>query len=134
MNSKRTRAGRFFRIAAIFVLLPLVVFVAYTLLINIVALGLPAGQAAPDFSGRDLQGNVVRLSELRGRPVMLTFWSPECFACRDEVPSLQAIAEDPAQDVALVTVVSHMPAAETMYSRLGDRSGACDRAKNGVPL
>ena len=112
MNSKRNRAGRILRIAAILVLLPLVVFVAYTLVVNIVALGLPAGQPAPDFSGRDLQGNVVRLSELRGRPVMLTFWSPECFACRDEVPSLQAIAEDPSQDVALVTVVSHMPAAE----------------------
>jgi peroxiredoxin len=112
MNSKRTRAGRFLSFAAILVLLPLVVFVAYTLVVNIVSLGLPAGQPAPDFSGQDLQGNTVRLSELRGRPVMITFWSPDCFACREELPSLQAIAEDPSQDVALVTVVSHMPAAE----------------------
>jgi cytochrome c biogenesis protein CcmG, thiol:disulfide interchange protein DsbE len=112
MNSKRNRAGRTLRIAAILVLLPLVAFVAYVLVVNVVALGLPAGQPAPDFSGRDLQGNVVRLSELRGRPVMLTFWSPECFACREEVPSLQAIAADPSADVALVTVVSRMPTVE----------------------
>jgi thiol-disulfide isomerase/thioredoxin len=43
---------------------------------------------------------------------MLTFWSPECFACREELPTLQAIATDPASDVVLLTVVSHLPAED----------------------
>ncbi len=32
-------------------------------------------QAAPDFELTDLNGRVVRLSELRGKPVLLGFWS-----------------------------------------------------------
>lgn len=111
MNGKRNPVTRFLRIGAILVLMLLVVFVAFTLLVNTLWQGVPAGEPAPDFSGRDLQGNVVRLSGLRGRPVMLTFWSPDCFACREELPALQAIAADPAANVVLVTVVSHMPAA-----------------------
>ena len=82
------------------------------LMINTLWRGVAAGQPAPVFSGQDLQGNVVRLSELRGRPVMLTFWSPDCFACREELPTLQAIADDPSAEVVLLTVVSHLPAGE----------------------
>jgi peroxiredoxin len=112
MNSGHNRVRRFLRIAAILVLLPLVVFVSLTLLANTVWHGVPAGKPAPEFLGEDLQGNSVRLSELRGRPVMLTFWSPDCFACREELPTLQAIAEDASADFVLLTVVSHVPAAE----------------------
>lgn len=35
---------------------------------------LPAGAPAPDFEARDHQGYTVRLSELRGRPVVLVFY------------------------------------------------------------
>jgi peroxiredoxin len=76
------------------------------LLINVVGDGLPAGQNAPDFSGRDLQGNSVQLADYRGKPLMLTFWSPDCFACREELPALQAIAADPNSNVTLLTIVS----------------------------
>lgn len=33
------------------------------------------GKPAPDFSLADLSGQTVRLSSLRGRPVVLSFWS-----------------------------------------------------------
>ena len=36
------------------------------------------GQPAPDFELPDLQGQPHRLSELRGRVVVLNFWSAEC--------------------------------------------------------
>ena len=43
---------------------------------------LPAGTPAPDFALRDANGNTVRLSDFRGRPVVLVFypldWSPTC--------------------------------------------------------
>jgi peroxiredoxin len=41
---------------------------------------LAKGRAAPDFSGADVSGRVIRLSELRGKTVVLLFWdakSPE---------------------------------------------------------
>ncbi len=31
------------------------------------------GEIAPDFEMEDIQGNLVKLSELRGRPVVLAF-------------------------------------------------------------
>lgn len=44
--------------------------------------GLPVGAQAPDFELPDAQGERVRLSDLRGRPVALVFypldWSPGC--------------------------------------------------------
>jgi len=36
------------------------------------------GRPAPDFELPDLDGELVRLSDLRGRPVVLEWFSPEC--------------------------------------------------------
>jgi cytochrome oxidase Cu insertion factor (SCO1/SenC/PrrC family) len=38
--------------------------------------GVQAGEKGPDFSLPDLDGNIVNLSQYRGRPVFLNFWSP----------------------------------------------------------
>jgi peroxiredoxin len=44
--------------------------------------GLPVGTRAPDFALPDANGNTVRLSDYRGKPVVLVFypldWSPGC--------------------------------------------------------
>lgn len=74
--------------------------------------GLDAGQPAPSFSGLDLNGDPLNLADYQGKPVMLTFWSPDCGACREELPTLQAIASDPNADVTLLTIVSKVPTAE----------------------
>ena len=74
--------------------------------------GLDAGQTAPSFSGLDLNGNPMSLEEYKGKPVMLTFWSPDCGSCREELPTLQAIASDPSANITLLTIVSKVPAAE----------------------
>ncbi|HYL06979.1 MAG TPA: TlpA disulfide reductase family protein, partial [Candidatus Udaeobacter sp.] len=49
------------------------------------------GQKAPDFQSWDLDGNQVRLSALKGHPVLLTFWATSCTACQDEFPTLERI-------------------------------------------
>jgi cytochrome c biogenesis protein CcmG, thiol:disulfide interchange protein DsbE len=44
--------------------------------------------AAPEFDLLDMQGTHLRLSDLRGKVVLLNFWFTECSPCRRELPSL----------------------------------------------
>lgn len=45
-------------------------------------------QTAPDVSVKTLDGNDIRLSELRGRPVLVNFWATTCRGCLEELPRL----------------------------------------------
>ncbi len=51
------------------------------------------GQPAPDFVLPDLNGEPVRLSDLRGRVVLVNFWGTYCPPCKEEMPELQRLYE-----------------------------------------
>jgi DsbE subfamily thiol:disulfide oxidoreductase len=52
------------------------------------------GMPAPDFQLEDLRGNKVRLSDFRGKAVLINFWATWCDSCREEAAGLQRLAED----------------------------------------
>jgi thiol-disulfide isomerase/thioredoxin len=54
---------------------------------------LDAGQAAPDFVFRTLDGKERTLSELKGKVVLLDFWGVWCGACQNELPHLRKLHE-----------------------------------------
>lgn len=62
------------------------------------------GYRAPDFALADMSGNLVRLSELRGRPVLLNFWASWCPPCRKEMPDLQQFHRQYGEVIRLIGI------------------------------
>jgi len=53
------------------------------------------GQPAPDFTLKDLDGKAVKLSDLRGKKiVMLDFWATWCNICKREMPVLERVYKE----------------------------------------
>lgn len=61
------------------------------------------GSTAADFSLPDLQGQPQRLSQFRGKIVLLNFWATWCKPCTTEMPAMQA-GYDKLRDKGLVVL------------------------------
>ncbi len=48
--------------------------------------GTAQSKTAPDFTLQSLEGKTVRLSDYRGKPVVLNFWATWCEPCKVEMP------------------------------------------------
>ena len=77
---------------------------------------LPAGVRAPDFELRDQDGDTLRMSDLRGQPVIVTFLYS---TCRDTCPAtaqqIRGALDDLGRDVPAVAI-SVDPAGDTPES------------------
>lgn len=64
-------------------------------------------QPAPDFTAKDHQGAPVKLSDFRGKVVLVNFWASWCAVCKTEKPALAAMAEEMQDDgFAVISLAS----------------------------
>lgn len=67
-----------------------------------------ANRLAPDFELEKLSGGKGRLSDYRGKAVILNFWTKDCRPCLEEMPSLAELGRILKQNrsVRLVTITT----------------------------
>jgi len=64
------------------------------------------GKTAPDFALKDLAGREHKLSDYRGKKVMLVFWATWCPPCKMEIPDLVKLRNDLAEDKLAMLAIS----------------------------
>ncbi len=64
--------------------------------------------AAPGFQLKTFEEQTYRLSDLRGKPVVLNFWASWCQPCRQEAPVLEAVWEESKTQNLLVIGVDYV--------------------------
>jgi thiol-disulfide isomerase/thioredoxin len=72
-----------------------------------------AGKPAPDFTVKDITGKDQKLSDLRGKNVMVVIWAPWCGPCRMEIPDLVELRKTIAQDQLAILAVSYISPENT---------------------
>jgi len=80
-----------------------------------------AGEPLPEFTVTDPAGNTLDLASLEGRPVLLNLWATWCAPCVVEMPMLDALAQDMAGELRVVTVSQDIRGAEKVEPFFDER-------------
>ena len=63
----------------------------------------------PQFALRDVNGRTVRLSDYRGKVVMINFWATWCPPCRAEMPDLVRLQREHAKQGLQIIGITYPP-------------------------
>jgi peroxiredoxin len=66
--------------------------------------GLKVGEMAPDFELKTLDGKTAKLSDYRGKKVILNFWATWCPPCKAEMPDIQKYHQEVGDSVVILAV------------------------------
>jgi len=77
-------------------------------------------QPAPEFELVSLDGSHVKLSDYRGRPVIVNFWASWCIPCRDEFPQFVSAKEQYSSQGLEVLGIIHEDDAQSAAAFAAD--------------
>ena len=66
------------------------------------------GKMSPDFTVTDITGKSHKLSEYKGKNVMLIFWAVWCGPCRQEIPSFIELRKTVSEDKLAILAISYI--------------------------
>ncbi|MEO6122056.1 MAG: TlpA disulfide reductase family protein [Acidimicrobiales bacterium] len=90
---------------------------------NVVAPSPLRGRPAPEIEGPDLDGRATRLSDFRGRWVLVNFFATWCVPCRKEHPQLVAFAERHAPEEVQVIAVIYDDGLDEVRAFFAEKGG-----------
>ncbi|MGG0719675.1 redoxin domain-containing protein [Robertmurraya massiliosenegalensis] len=62
------------------------------------------GATAPDFTLSTLDGKDIQLSNLKGKKIMLNFWTTWCPPCKAEMPDMQKFFTEAGDEIEILAV------------------------------
>jgi peroxiredoxin len=65
------------------------------------------GKQTPDFTVTDIRGKTHKLSDYRGKDVMIVFWATWCMPCKEEIPHLIALRNIFSVDKLAILAISN---------------------------
>ena len=74
--------------------LKIIFCLAVILTFSILSFGQKNNPVAEDFTAVSLSGETINLESLKGKVVVLTFWSTRCEICKSEIPKLNALVKN----------------------------------------
>src|SRR5207245_10252055 len=77
------------------------------------------GSPAPEIVLKDLQGRDVKLSDLRGKGVLVNFWATWCKPCKEEMPAMQASYDKLRDKGFLVMAVNELEVRASVGKHIG---------------
>jgi cytochrome c biogenesis protein CcmG/thiol:disulfide interchange protein DsbE len=64
----------------------------------------PVDDKAPDFALKSSDGKTVKLSDYKGKVIIIDFWATWCPPCRKGIPDLISIQNDYKNDVVIIGI------------------------------
>jgi thiol-disulfide isomerase/thioredoxin len=95
----------------------------------------PLPMQAPDFTAYDNNNNPVKLSQFRGKVVLVNFWASWCGVCKTEKPRLARMAEELAgDDFTVIALASDRGWSDVLLSLVEGLSPRTKLPDGEVPM
>ena len=82
------------------------------------------GELAPEFVLENFEGEVVRLSDFKGKPIFIDFWAGWCPFCVGELPEIEKTHQEYGDDLVVLGIHRTDTESVDVGKKFADKHGA----------